>query len=534
MKTELPLSAGSAPQSFVSKFGDQISAILHGFDRVRLRGTVRELYCPQVMEAYLSKQHILFKDFGQLVTRTTAALKAATEAFAQKWSRPVEYVASSQRSKEEIAREIAQRDGIDEGLIAVLSAVEPCHSYQLRGNRETHQLELRMQTRKCLHFYFYFEHPLFGFMHLRLQSWFPFRVDVCVNGRHWLARQLDKAGIAYTKRENAILWVEDPLKAQALLEEQVQFHWAEALDALLKEVHPTSASICAPLGLRYYWSMSESEYASDVLFKRPEDLARIYPSLVHHGIRSFGSPDVMRFLGRKPPTSTGRVPGHFQGEIISDLKHRPEGIRVKHSLNGNSIKLYDKQGSVLRVETTIVHPEEFKVYRAPENNPNAEKSWRVLRRSVADTPRRAEVSKAANQRYLQALAATTGSVPLSEQAKTLCQPVRDHSRRYRALNPLSEEDARVFQAISRGEFTVRGFRNRDLRELLCGKKSDPKALKRDAAKVTRILRLLRAHRLVRKLGNTHRYVLTEKGRITLTALLAARQADVDKLTQLAA
>lgn len=535
MKTELPFPAGSAPQSFVSKFGDQISAILHGFDRVRLRGTVRELYCPQVMEAYLSKQHILLKEFEQLVSRTTGALKAATLAFAQKWSRPVEYVASSQRSKEELAREIAQRDGINEGLIAVLSAVEPCHSYQLRGNRETHQLELKLEERKCLHFYFYFEHPLFGFMHLRLQSWFPFRVDVCVNGRHWLARQLDKAGVAYTKRENAILSVADPLKAQAFLDEQVQFHWADELDSLLRETHPTSASICAPLGLRYYWSISESEYASDVLFRRPEDLARIYPSLVHHGIRSFGSSDVMRFLGRKVPTSTGRAPGHFQGEIISDLKHRPEGIRIKHSLHGNSIKLYDKQGSVLRVETTIVHPEEFKVYRAPENNPTAEKSWRTLRRSVADTPRRAEISKAANQRYLQALASTTGSVPLYEQARSVCQPVRDKGRRYRALNPLSEEDARVLQAISRGEFTVSGFRNRDLRELLCSSRpSNLKIRKQAAAKITRILRLLRAHRLIRKLGNTHRYVLTEKGRTTITALLAARQADVDKLTQLAA
>jgi len=534
MKTELPLSAGSAPQSFVSKFGDQISAILHGFDRIRLRGTIRELYCPQVMEAYLSKQHILLKEFDQLVSRTTGSLKAAAVAFARQWSRPVEYVASSQRSKEELAREIARRDGINEGLIAVLSAVEPCHSYQLRGNRETRQLELKLEERKCLHFYFYFEHPLFGFMHLRLQSWFPFRVDVCVNGRHWLARQLDKAGVAYTKRENAIISVSDPAKAQALLDQQVQFHWAEELDLLLKEVHPTSASICAPLGLRYYWTISESEYATDVLFRRPEDLARIYPSLVHHGIRSFGSRDVMRFLGRKPPTSTGRVPGHFQGEIISDLKHRPEGVRVKHSLNGNSIKLYDKQGSVLRVETTIVHPEEFKVYRAPENNPTAEKNWRVLRRSVADTPRRAEISRAANQRYLQALASTTGSVPLYEQARSVCQPVQDKGRRYRALNPLSEQDARVLQVVSRGEFTVRGFRNRDLRERLCERTDDPKALKRDAARITRTLRLLRAHRLIRRLGNTHRYVLTEKGRITLTALLAARQADVDKLTQLAA
>jgi hypothetical protein len=239
-------------------------------------------------------------------------------------------------------------------------------------------------------------------------------------------------------------------------------------------------------------------------------------------------------MGRKVATSSGRVSGHFEGEIISDLKHRPEGIRIKHSLNGNSIKLYDKQGSVLRVETTIVHPQEFKVYRAPENNPSAEKSWRTLRRSVADTPRRAELSKAANERYLHALAATTATVPLYAHAREVCQPVRSEGWRVRALNPLSEEDARLLEAVSRGEFTVRGFRNRDLRELLSAKTNNPKALKRNAAAITRKIRLLRAHRLVRRLGNSHRYVLSKQGRTVITALLTARLADVDKLTQLAA
>src|SRR5438093_125194 len=153
---------------FVEKHQKVVMGLLHGFDRLRLRGTLRQLYCSTVMEAYLSAQHTLLKQFGALVAATSAQVKRATEALAAKWGRPLLYVNSSAQSKEELARGMARRDGIKQGAIGILSCVEPCRSYSLRGNAQTKQLELRLEWRKCLHFYFYFEHPRFGFMHLRL------------------------------------------------------------------------------------------------------------------------------------------------------------------------------------------------------------------------------------------------------------------------------------------------------------------------------------------------------------------------------
>jgi hypothetical protein len=306
---------------------------------------------------------------------------------------------------------------------------------------------------------------------------------------------------------------------------------------MLKQCHPSAARIARPLGLSYYWSVSESEYASDVLFRTPEALARLYPSLVHHAVSSFGSLDVMRFLGRKVPTQTGRVHWNFKGEIISDLKHRPEGIRVKHSLSGNSIKLYDKQGSVLRVETTLCRPQEFRVWRRAEaggRTKNKAKAWRVLRRGVADMDRRAEVSRASNERYFGALASVSETVPLFEWTRQVCRPIQRNGRRYRGINPLSPEDGQFLEAISRGEFSMNGLRNRDVRALLWKGRASAKEQRRRAGRVTRRLALLRAHGLVRKISGTHRYVLTNKGRITITALLAARRANVSQLTQLAA
>jgi len=486
------------------------------------------------MESYLSVCHILLKDFGQLVQKTTEAVKARAKALAEKLGRPMVYVPSSQISKEEWARKIAARDRVTEGLICILNSVEACYSFAVCGNRQVKKIELRLEQRKCSHFYFYYEHPRFGFMHLRLQTWFPFQVNLCFNGRHWLARQLDQAGIAYQKKDNTFLRIADPERAQQLMKEQLKTDWPAELSKILDQTHPLHRQICRPLNLKYYWSASDTEYATDVIFKDAPTLAALYPGFVHHAISSFSSPDVLRFLGRYVPLHTGKVFQRFTGEIISDSKERPEGVRVKHSVDNNSIKFYDKAGSVLRVETTIVRPEHFKTYRRPEGRPKEEKRWRPLRRGLADLPRRAEVSHRANERYLHALAATSGTIPLFRCVEQACKPVVRNRRRYRALNPWSPPDARLLEIINQGEFTLNGFRNRDVRGQLFHRRCDPAEIKRRVGQVSRRLRLLRAHGLIQKVSGTHRYVLTPQGRTTVTALLAARNADVEQLTKMAA
>ena len=216
MKTTTAFENENVPSSFIQRYGQNVIGALHGFDRLRFRGTLRQLYCPRVMEAYLNSCRILIKDFGQLVERTTQAVLEKAKALAASAGRPYIYLASSQISKEEFVRNIAQKDGITEGLIAVLSALEPCQSFRVKGNRQTKHIELQMTTRRCAHLYFYFEHERFGFMHLRLQTWFPFQVNLCINGRHWLGKQLDQAHIGYQKKGNTFLRVADIARAQAI------------------------------------------------------------------------------------------------------------------------------------------------------------------------------------------------------------------------------------------------------------------------------------------------------------------------------
>jgi len=242
--------------------------------------------------------------------------------------------------------------------------------------------------------------------------------------------------------------------------------------------------------------------------------------------RFFG--DVMRFLGRK-------VHGAFQDEIISDFKDRPEGVRIKHRVGYNSVKLYDKQGSVLRVETTINQPYGFKVFRHTEDDPSGPKDWLPMRKGIADLARRTKVSQAANERYLDALASVDTSTPLGLLVRNLCQPVVYNDKRVRALRPWSQEDTRLFQTISRGEFAVNGFRNRDLQAFLYDSPADaPEERRRRSAKVSRMLRILRAHGLIRKVNATHRYTLTPYGRDILTAILATQHITLQQLHRAAA
>jgi hypothetical protein len=565
----------NAMLSFLARFAALVRGVLSGFDRLFFSGSLRRLSHPGGLQHYLWQHHLLYKDFADHSLEVSARLEEASLRLARQQGREIRYLNSAQHRKEDIAREIAARDRIKEGLICVLRSVDPCMSFQIHKNHQTHKLEIQYRQRKCLHLYHYQIHPLFGFMHTRIQTWFPFRVYVCLNGREWLARQMDQAGLRYVRRDNTFTWLEDLGQAQALLDQQAQANWPQLLDACAEAVNPAQSEILARFPCRYYWSVSDSEWASDVLFPSPEALATVYPRLLRYAITTFTSVDVMRFLGQPVPAS-GKVPHACRHEISSNIKERREGIRIKHWLNGNSLKMYDK-GSVLRVETLIRAPGDFKVYRPLEGDPQGPKDWRPLRKGVCDLPRRAEVSQAANERYLGALTAVQDTTPLQQLVEPLCRPARAPAchrpspaapatesaagggastesvavdpppadgaapaaaakgvgpRRVRALNPLAAADAALLEAVSRHEFLLNGLRNRDLRGLLYRDASVSAAeQRRQSAAVTRQLRLLRAHGLIHKVPKTHRYVVSEAGRRTITALLAARNASVDQLTR---
>src|SRR6266853_327936 len=487
LEDKSPRGRGNAMNKFIEKLGKQVEGVLAGFDRLVFRGTLRRIVYDAGMKSYLWQNQVLLKDFGKHVERTSQQLKAASLTAAQQAGRPVRYLPSSQVSKEQIAREIAAKDQVRQGTVCVLTSVEPCWSFEVGPNRETKQLELTGKPRKCLFLYHYWMHPEFGFMNARIQTWFPFSIQICLNGREWLARQMDQAGIGYRRHDNCFSRIDDYGRAQQLMDEQLRVNW---------------------------------------------------PHLLQLGMTSFSSPDVMRFLGKRV-NQDGTVPANLTQEVSTDLKRRAEGVRIKHRLANNSIKLYDKaytgQAAVLRPEVTINDPAQFKVYRPKEGEPQGELAWRQMRRGIADLHRRAEVSQKALDRYCEALASVDDSATLEELTARIERRTKWNGTSVRALHPFDPGDCALLEAVNRGEFTIHGLRNRDLQRLLYSTPAtDKQQTRKRSAAISRKLRLLRAHGLIQKLPHTHRYQVTENGRLILNAILSARHATVKQLIAKAA
>ena len=496
---------------FLERHRDRVTGTLSGFDRMLFRGSLRSISYVKGLEIFLYSHHVLMKNFGNYVIGLSQRLVAHAKELASKAGRPYVYLPGSKASKEELARQIMVRDGVKQGLICIFACVEPCQSFDLRKNAVKKHLDLVAKERKCLHLYFYYLDREFGLMHVRLQTWLPFSIQVCVNGREWLARQMDRAGISYTKRDNCFTHISDPQRAQKLMDRLTARNWQPLLDALAGKVNPLLQPR-AGLELRsYYWSGRQMEYATDIMFRSAASLGELYPLLLRHAMFQFSSEEVMRFLQRGTNI-------RFAGEASSNLKRRVDGIRVKHWVEENSIKMYDKQGSVLRIETTINNPRRFKVHRQGFSRGQQVMKWLPMRKGIADLRRRAELSLAANGRYLDALAVVGLETPSYRLLDCVNHRVKS-KRQYRALRPISPDDASLFQVILHGEFALQGFRNRDLRQALG-------SLKNSSARISRLLALLRAHKLIYKVFKTNYYRITRKGHQVMATALKFRQPDV--------
>src|SRR5512134_3886482 len=413
-------------KSFLARHRESISGTIDTFDRVIFKGHLNGFFPSGAFARYLWQRNVLLKDAGRFFEAETRRIRDHMASVAAAAARPVEYLAgaSSHRSgasKEARARQIAERDGVTEGLVCVLSAVEPCRSFAVMPNRQTQRLDVVHRPRKCLHDYLYVIDPEFGWMHVRIQTWAPYQIQVYVNGRAWLARQLDRAGIGYRRSDNKIVAVDDLAKALDLCQRFVHTDWPAFLGRQAALVNPLLPAITAAGFPGYCWVIDQSEYASDILFTGRAALEAIRGDLVTAALTALGASDVMHFLGRKPHHA-------FAGEVTIDSKKRPEGCRVRFRLKANAVKFYD-HANVLRVEMTINNPREFKVLRSPDDGSDQPPRWRPMTKSVANFWRYAEIAHAANARLLNALARLPLKGEASGELDALCRPGNRRPRR---------------------------------------------------------------------------------------------------------
>jgi hypothetical protein len=497
-------------ERFVTRHKDRIAEILTGFDRMRFRGSLRSICYVEALQKWLNARGVLLKDFAGFAERISGEMVTHARSVATTTGRPFESLTSWKISKEDRACAIAARDGIRDGLIAIFSCVEGCRSFTVRGDRATKRLRVIATDRRCAHLYFYYWDHDFGLMHVRVQTWLPFTIQICLNGRQWLAQQLTRCGSAFEQVDNCIWNLADPAGAQRVLTQLETRRWARVLRVFATRVNP----LLRRYGLRaYYWTLDESEYASDVVFTSVASLQATYPALVDHAIHQFRTPDVLRFLGRPYCPHTA--------EVTTRVQRRIEGVRVKHWVAENSVKMYDKRGQVLRVETTLNQPRRFKVYRATA--PGTPRHWVPLRKGIADIPRRVALSRAINARYLDALSVVEVSTPLAQILDPVSHRRVVAGRRYRALHPIAPDESHCLARLVDGRTLLDDLRAADLRRALSPvEPTDPTEKRRLTGRVSRRLRLYRAHGLIAKIARTRRYRVTAKGQEIIAAALHCR------------
>jgi len=272
--------------------------------------------------------------------------------------------------------------------------------------------------------------------------------------------------------------------------------------------------------MSYYWVTAQAEYATDLVFKSRAQLADLAPRLLEHSTLCFSARDVLSFLGRK-------WHGAFEGEVVTEhfdfaLRGRLPGRRVKHRMKQNWLKMYEKAAWILRVETVINDPEEFRVRRRVRRRGRRRTEWVPLRKSVAYLFRYRDVAQQSNARYLDALAQVDDPTPGLRGLDTITtrkQPAG--GRPIKAFNPVARPESELFVALMSGEHAIHGFANRDLRAKLPGHlRPDPK---QQSAQISRLLHRLHVYGLVAKIPRSRRWRVTAFGHRVMSASVRLRQ-----------
>lgn len=506
----------------IDQYADKIKGQFSFFDRMIINGYFRPLLSEQTRIGYLYSLGIPLRDFTEYFKDVTAQLIRQIEDSAGELGRPVVYLPSAKDRKEDIAKGILLSAPVDEGLICVLKTLESCRTAKVVGG-EGKQFLKSSQT-KCLHYYLYYLDREFGFMFVKIQTWFPFNIQVYINGRELMKHVFDTNGISYQCYDNSFTDISDVAKAQELADKFDSARLCRRLDAFARSISPFLDTVQKKFGQGYFWCMDQCEFATDIMFKERSFLEDICPSLVGHAFYDLSCTDVFTFMGRKPDP-------RFQGEAVSDYKKRPIGCRVKFKFKSNSVKVYDKC-SVLRIETTINDPHEFKVFGTVRHRDGSEsKQWKPMGKSISNLYRYAEVSRACNMRLLDSLVDIVPVKSVQQQISSICSGKTVKGKRVPGFNVWSPDVVRIMEAVCDGRYLVSGFRNRDIGKAIFPGIQNAKKL---SSKTSRTLKKLRQHGLIKKVPRSRRYHVTSKGRQIMGVLLELYHKDYPALIAKAA
>jgi hypothetical protein len=482
----------------------QLEGVLGCWDRMLIFGTLPRICFAGGMTSFLFERQIRIFDYAKFAEPFRNRIRENAEQRAAEAGIEIEFIRKRNFRKEDRVKEILAKRGEHAGLVCIFSAMEPCSTYKPWHNKQTGKTYLVPDDGKCLHYYFYFVDAELGLCHVRVPTWLPCRLQVCCNGHNWLAGQLHKLGIEYRMADNAFLHIADWQRAQRLSN-----GWeAKRIHARLNDLARRCCPIYRDFATGYHWSVDQCEYATDIVFRRQADLQVIYENLARTAIPTVKPDNIATFLGRKLSTQ-------FEDEMGNRFNIRIEGTRIKHTMGPVSIKLYDKFGLILRIETTVNDLTFFKHYREVEHRDGSrETKWASMQKTIYSLPALRELLEAANRRYLEFLSAIQDPRVGRDKLDKLSQPVEQEGRRYSGFNLFDRDDENLLRAIVRGEFNISGLQNKMLRHHL------PEL---NSGQTSRLLKRLRTHGLIKKIGHTYKYYVTSFGKQVVATALKLRE-----------
>jgi hypothetical protein len=486
-----------ATSDLLNRYEKKIEGVLGCFDRLVVTGTLTEVAHPEAMAAVLYREGIRCFDIGQFAEPLRERIRENALEQARAAGVEVEYLSRSKGvRKEDLVAKVLARRGNHPGLVHVLSVMEACTTFKPWHDKTTGKTGVKMVPGKCGTYYFYLIDPQLGLMYVRVPTWLPCRLQIYFNVHHWLAAKLQAEGIDVEMEDNALVRISDWKRAQEVAAGFSVQEWEKKFHALAARFAPVVEKF--PRG--YHWSVMQVEHSLDVVFKKREVLAPLYEEISRQAVLAVRVPDMVRFWGKRYSP---------EAEAQSDFKTLVEGTRIKHVLGRQSIKMYDKGGRVLRIEATSNDITFFRHHRKVVCRDGREEyKMAALKKSIYSLSDVVEILSAACQRYLDFIGTLEDRTPARLDLDHISAPVRDAlDRSWRGFNLFLKEDHAVLLAILRGEFTLNGLSNKRLRALLPNKSS---------GQIARILRRLRLHHLIKRVGHTYRYYLTALGRRLIT------------------
>lgn len=480
------------------RYGEKISGTLSCYDRIVITGTLPVLSNAGHLAAYMFQNNIRVFDYAKFAEPYRDMLRANAQSLATGAGLEIEYIRSSSVRKEAVIESILKKRGNHPGLVHIISVMEGCLTYKPWFDKVSHKTSLKYDQGKCLTYYFYFIDELLGLCYVRVPTWLPFKLQIFFNGHAWLSSELAQKNIGHQMMDNAFVAIDDWEKAQKISD-------GMAIEKLHKKLNAFAKTYCPvhqEFKQEYHWSIMQCEYSADIVFKKQEYLKPLYEQLIAKAIHSVKPENIITFFGKK-------WNGNYMGEVGNNYHVRIEGSRIKHAMgNKASIKMYDKFAHILRIETTVNDVAFFKHYREViHRDGSSTQKEAAMKKNIYSLKPLREIVSASNNRYLEFISAIDDNTIGHKKLEKATETKKVEDRNYKGLNFFSKADKNIILTLARGEFNIYGFRCKDLAKHLTQYSSD---------QLTRLLKRLRVHGIIKKVSKGYKYYLTSFGKDIIT------------------